>query len=115
MNDVPWAFDFVSWVLTSGIGGSLLLLGYLLGFFSRGGRRPKLVALVYTVLMAYAVALVWVSGLMLLGLAGAGTERLWTGFGLGGLVGAASLAWNHPRRWSDPRLAEERRMTALDL
>jgi hypothetical protein len=115
VNDVHWAFDFVSWVLATGTGTALLVLGCLLAAFGRHGGRPKLCLFAYAVLLANALALVWVSGLMLCGLAGVGTERLWTGFGLGGLVGAGGLAWNHPRRWHGRRLAEERRMAALDL
>ena len=115
MNDVHWTFDFVSWVLATGIGGSLFVASWLLASFSRRGRHPKLLGLLYGVLFAYALALLWVSGFLLLGLAGIGTERIWTGCGLGGLVGAGALAWNRPGGWHGQRLAEERRMTALDL
>ena len=109
------AFDYLSWCVTTAMGGGLALISVILGFIGRRGYAPRVMRVLYALLAFYSVSLTWVAVAFVVSLADRSQTDLWCGVFLAGLVGAVACLWNRPGRWKAAPLAEQRRMAALDL
>jgi hypothetical protein len=119
MNDHgPLVFDYLSWCVTTAMGGGLALISATLAFLGRRGYAPRVMRALYALyalLAFYSVSLTWVAVAYVVSLADRRETDLWCGVFLAGLVGTVACVWNRPGRWNAAPLAEQRRMAALDL
>ena len=115
MNDGRIVFDYLSWCVTTAMGGGLALISVTLAFLGRRGYPPRVMRALYALLATYAVSLTWVAVAFVVSLAGRDQVNLWCGVFLAGLVGTVACVWNRPGKWNAAPLAEQRRMAALDL
>ena len=109
------AFDYLSWCVTTAMGGGVALTSVILAFLGRRGYFPHVLRVVHALLALYTVSLTWVAVAFVVALADRSQADLWCGVLLAGLVGTAACVWNRPSRWKAAPLAEQRRMAALDL
>jgi hypothetical protein len=115
MNDGRINFDYLSWCVTTAMGGGLALISVALAFLGRRGYAPHVMRVLYALLAFYTFGLTWIAVAFVVSLADRSQAGLWCGVFLAGLVGTVACVWNRPGRWNAAPLAEQRRMAALDL
>jgi hypothetical protein len=115
MNDGRLVFDYLSWCVTTAMGGGVALISVILAFAGRRGYLPRATRALFALLALYTVSLTWVAVAFVVSLADRTQTDLWCGLFVAGLVGTIACAWNRPGRWNATPLAEQRRMAALDL
>jgi hypothetical protein len=115
MNDGRLVFDYLSWCVTTALGGGIALISAILAFLGRRGCFPRVMRGLYALLAFYAISLMWVAVAYVVSLADRSQTDRWCGVLLAGLVGTVACVWNRPGKWKASPLAEQRRMAALDL
>ena len=108
-------FDYLSWCVTTAMGGGLALISTILAFLGLRGYSPRVMRVLYALLAFYTVSLTWVALAFVVSLGDRSHADLWCGVFLAGLVGTVACVWNRPGKWNAAPLAEQRRMEALDL
>ena len=115
IDDGRLVFDYLSWCVTTAMGGGLALVSVILAFLGRRGYAPRVLRTLYALLAFYCVSLTWVAVASVVSLADRHQTDLWCGVFLAGLVGTVACVCNRPGKWNAAPLAEQRRMAALDL
>jgi hypothetical protein len=115
MNGDRLVFDYLSWCVTTAMGGGFVLLSVIVAFLGRRGYYPRVMTVLYALLAFYTVSLTWVAVAFVVSLADSAQTDLWCGVFLAGLTGTIACVWNRPGKWKSAPLAEQRRMAALDL